>query len=171
MKTLVIGNIVALIGSLLMVYTGLIKKKDKIILWQTIQIGLMIISNLILGGITGAITNIISCIRNILCYKNKLTKIAKTVLIIISIILGIVFCNYGLIGLLPIISTIIYILFMDIQDVVKFKILIIFTMVMWFLYDIYIKSYTSSIFDFMSIITNSFSIYKIISKDKSKEIC
>lgn len=168
MQNIVIGNIIALAGSLLMVYTGLIKKKDKIIFWQTIQIGLMIISNLVLGGITGAITNAISCVRNILCYKNKLTKIAKTVLIIISVIFGILFSNFGLIGLIPIICTIVYILFMDVQDVVKFKVLIIFTMAMWFIYDLYIKSYSSAIFDFMSIITNAFSIYKINKKDKTK---
>lgn len=31
-----------------------------------------VISNIILGGITGAIINALSMLRNILCYKNKL---------------------------------------------------------------------------------------------------
>lgn len=168
MSNLIIGNIIALIGSVLMVFTGLIKKKDKIIFVQTIQIALMVISNFVLGGITGAITNIISCIRNILCYKNKLNKLAKSLIIITSIICAFLFSTSGLISLLPLICTIIYTIFMDIKDVIKFKWLIVFTMVMWLIYDIYIKSYTSSIFDFMSVITNIFSIYKIKKETPTK---
>lgn len=164
MSNLIIGNIIALIGSILMVCTGLIKNKDKIIFVQTIQIALMVISNFVLGGITGAITNIISCIRNILCYKNKLNKLSKSLIIITSIICAILFSTSGLISLLPLICTIIYTLFMDIKDVIKFKWLIIFTMITWLIYDIYIKSYTSSVFDFMSVITNIYSIY-IIKKE------
>ncbi len=164
MSNLIIGNIIALIGSILMVCTGLIKNKNKIIFVQTIQIALMVISNFVLGGITGAITNIISCIRNILCYKNKLNKLSKSLIIITSIICAILFSTSGLISLLPLICTIIYTLFMDIKDVIKFKWLIIFTMITWLIYDIYIKSYTSSVFDFMSVITNIYSIY-IIKKE------
>ena len=48
------------------------KTKEKILYFQTVQIGLSVISNIILGGITGAIINALSLIRNILCYKDKL---------------------------------------------------------------------------------------------------
>ncbi len=113
-----------------MVYSGFLKKKKKILYAQTIQIGLSVLSNLILGGITGAIINALSCIRNILCYKNKLNIIAKIILILFSIILSIMFNNLGVIGLFPVIITVTYILLMNIKDVVKFKWLIIFTMLM-----------------------------------------
>ena len=55
---------------------------------------------------------------------------------------------------------------MNIGDVIKFKILVIFTMILWFVYDIYIKSYSSAVFDFMNIIANIYSIFKIKNKDK-----
>ena len=64
-----IGNIVALVASIIMVYSGYLKQKNKILYAQTMQIGLSVLSNIILGGITGAIINAISCVRNILCYK------------------------------------------------------------------------------------------------------
>ena len=86
MTYIVIGNIIAFLASILMVYTGFIKKKKKIIYVQTIQCGLFVMSNLILGGITGAIINVIGCIRNILCYKNKLGLSSKIILTIISIL-------------------------------------------------------------------------------------
>ena len=104
MNTIVIGNIIALLGSILMTYSGLLKNKQTIIIVQTIQIILFIISNLILGGITGAIINLISCIRNILCYKDKLNKKAQAFILTFATIFSLMFNNLALVGLLPLIS-------------------------------------------------------------------
>lgn len=158
---IIIGNIIALIGSLLMVYSGLVKKKKMIIYIQTVQMLMFVLSNMILGGITGVITNIFGCIRNILCYKNKLNNSKKIILILITIAFSLSFNNLGFIGLLPLISTVTYTLLIDLKDVLKFKILVISTTILWYIYDIYIQSYTSAIFDFMTIITNSIAIYKL----------
>ena len=136
---IIIGNVVALIASLVMVYSGIIKQKKKILYAQTIQIGLYVISDLILGGITGAIINVLSFVRNVLCYKDKLGNKEKIIITILSLTLSISFNNLGIIGLLPLISTVVYLWLMNIKNVVKFKVLIIFTTVLWFIYDIYIK--------------------------------
>ena len=120
-----------------------------------------VISNIILGGITGAIINALSMIRNILCYKNKLGLKEKIIITILAIILTFKFNNLGYIGLLPLISTVSYIWLMNIKDVRKFKLLIIFTMLMWLIYDVVIKSYTSAIFDFMNIIANMLTLLQI----------
>ena len=167
MMNIIIGNIIALIASLLMVYTGTIKEKKKIIYIQTVQIGLFILSNSVLGGITGAIINIVSLVRNILCYKDKLKIKEKVVLVTISTVLSLSFNNLGIIGLLPLIATLSYTLLMDMKDIMKFKILIIFTLVMWGIYDLSIRSYSSAIFDFLNIVTNSIAIYQLqrIKKD------
>lgn len=158
---IIIGNIIALIASILMVYSGVIKQKKKIIYVQTIQIGLLVISNFVLGGFTGAIINALSFIRNILCYKNKLGMKEKVIIIMLSIVLSLIFNNLGIIGLLPLISTITYILLMDTKNVINFKVLTIFTLVLWLIYDINIKSYTSAIFDFMCVIANIIAIFQL----------
>ena len=131
--------------------------------------GLFVLSNIVIGGITGAIINALSCIRNILCYKNKLDLKAKIILILLSTILSLIFNNLGLIGLLPVISTVVYILLMNTKDVVKFKWLSIFTMLMWLVYDLFIKSYTSAIFDFMNIMANIISIIQISLRNNKKD--
>ena len=164
---IIIGNIIALMASIIMVYSGHLKQKKKILYVQTIQIGLSMLSNMVLGGITGAIINAISCVRNILCYKEKLNNTSKIILIVLATILSLYFNNLGIIGLLPLISTITYILLMNIKNVIKFKYLIIFTMILWFFYDLYIKSYTSACFDVMCIITNMGSIIQM-NKQKLK---
>lgn len=161
MVSIIIGNIIALIASILMVYSGMLKQKKKILYFQTVQIGMSVVSNIILGGITGAIINALSMIRNILCYKNKLGLKEKIVITILAIILTFKFNNLGYICLLPLISTISYIWLMNIKNVKKFKLLIAFTMLMWFIYDLIIKSYTSAIFDFMSIIANILTIVQV----------
>lgn len=158
---LVVGNVIALIASILMVYSGILRNKQKILYIQTIQIGLYVISNIILGGITGAIINAISMIRNIICYKELLGKKEKIVIIIFSVLLGLTFNNLGVIGVLPVISTVVYVWLMDTKNVRKFKLLIAFTMLMWLIYDITIKSYTSAIFDFATLIANILTIFTI----------
>lgn len=169
MVPIIIGNIIALIASLLMVYSGIIKQKKKILYIQTIQIGLSVVSNIVLGGIVGAIINALSCIRNILCYKDKLGLKEKIIITILATSLSIVFNNLGVIGILPLISTIVYLWLMNLKDVIKFKILIIFTMVLWLIYDIYIKSYSSAIFDFLNIVANIISIGQLKIKDKKQK--
>ena len=167
MIPIVIGNIIALIASILMVLAGLQKKKKKILFIQIIQIGLSIISNIVLGGYTGAIINALSCVRDILCYKDKMGTKEKIIIIILAIGLSLAFNNLGWIGLLPLVATITYISFMDTKNVVKFKMLIIFSMIMWLAYDLYIKSYTSAVFDFLSIVANIIAILQIkFGKDK-----
>lgn len=164
MIRVIIGNIIALAASLLMVYTGILNNKKKILYFQTMQIGMFVISNIILGGVTGAIINILSMIRNILCYKNKLELKEKVIITILSVVLSLKFNNLGYVGLLPLISTVSYIWLMNIKSIKGFKLLISFTMLMWFIYDIIIKSYTSAIFDFMSIVANMIALFKIKNK-------
>lgn len=161
MIILIIGNIITLTASLLMVYSGILKQKKKILYFQTIQIGLSIISNIVLGGISGAIINAISLVRNILCYKEKLKISEQTIITIFATVLTLTFNNLGIIGLLPLISTITYIWLMNIKNVKKFKLLISFTMLMWLIYDTTIKSYTSALFDGLTIFANLITIFHL----------
>lgn len=161
---LVIGNIIALIGSLVMVYTGILKSKKKILFAQSIQIGLFAISDLILGGISGVVINLINFVRNIICYKNKLGLKEKIFISILSIVLTIYFNNLGFIGYLPLIAGLVYVWLMNTKNVIFFKLLVAFTILLWLIYDFSIKSYTSSIFDLTSIITTFISIIKMKNK-------
>ena len=45
------------------------------------------VSMLLLGGITGAVSNVLSCYRNYLCYKVKLHLVWKTLSITASIVM------------------------------------------------------------------------------------
>ena len=99
--------------------------------------------------------------RNIICYKGKLGTVWKIILTAASIIIPAIFNNLGLIGFLPVISTVVYIWLMNTKNVIHFKLLIIFTAVMWMTYELNIMLYTSAVFNFMTIIANIISIIRI----------
>lgn len=161
MNYILIGNIIALLASLVMICSGLLKNKKQILYVQTIEIMLFTFSNIILGGISGALVNVLNCIRNILCYKNKLNIIAKFIITFLACVLTFSFNNLGFIGLFPLFGSVIYLWLMDLKDIVMFKLLIIFVMILWVVHDLFIKSYSSSFFSVLNIIANVFSIIKI----------
>lgn len=163
---IVIANIIALIASILMVYSGLLKEKRKILFVHSIHIALFVVSNTLLKGISGVIINILSFIRNILCYNNKLNLAVKILLTVITIPVTIYFNNRGIIGLLPLVAALLFLWLMTIKDVKKFKLLMIVTTAMWGIYEFYIQSYTSFVFDILTIAANIISIIKMRKRGK-----
>ena len=155
---IIIGNSFAFLASIVMASSGIVKEKKKILYVQSVQTILFIISNIVLKGISGFIINVISFIRNVLCYKDKLDFKAKIIITILASFLTLCFNNVGIIGLLPLISMVLYLWLMTTKDVIKFKMLIIITMVLWAIYDFRIQSYVSVIFDIITIITNIIDI-------------
>lgn len=159
--SVVIGNIISLLASVLMTYSGYIKSKGKFLIVQIVQMSLSALSNFILGGITGTIINLVNIIRNVLCYKNKLNKYSIILILTLSISLSLYFNNLNFIGLLPLLSTILYTTLMNIKDIKKFKYLTITTMLLWLIYDICIMNYVSALFDLLTIGSNSIAIYQL----------
>lgn len=165
MKTILIGNIITFIGALVMVGIGFIKKRDNIIIAQCMQFSIMGIGNLILGGMTGFITNIVSIVRNLFCLKWPFTAPVKIVFILVQLAISLCFNKMGLIGLLPIISTSIFTWFLDTRNEVLLKTIIIITVAMWVIYDFSLMNISSGIFDIFTMISNVIGIV-IIKKGK-----
>ena len=138
---ILIGNFIALISSIIMICTGFVKNKKKILYVQNIQMLLAALCDMILGSAAGLISNLIGCVRNTLCYREKFGLKEKIIIGLLATIFTIYFNNLGMIGLLPLVSTLIYIIFMNTKSVIKFKILIIASLVLWCIHDFYIKSY------------------------------
>ena len=57
---LLIANILGLISALILVYTGAIKEKNKVLKYQVAQVSFSSLCDLILGGIPSVIINILS---------------------------------------------------------------------------------------------------------------
>ncbi|MBR2334990.1 MAG: YgjV family protein [Clostridia bacterium] len=167
--TVIIANVIDFLAAIIQVGTGSIKKKTKILVAQIIQMLMQGISMLLLGGITGAINNVLSCFRNFICYKERLTTFWKAILIAASVLMTILFNEQGLLGIIPTAVCTVYIIFMDVKDPVKFKILVTITFVPWMFYHFILKSYVGAIFDIASIITSTITLCVMIKKNKSAD--
>ena len=86
-----IANIVGLVGALLMVLMGCLKKKKDVLLAQNAQLVLLGISNVMMGGYIGAIVNVIAIFRNILCSKGKLNLFWVIIITMVTIVMGVLF--------------------------------------------------------------------------------
>ena len=165
--SVIIANIIDFVAAMVQVGSGAIKKKTKILVVQIIQLLMQAVSMLLLGGVTGAVSNVLSCFRNYLCYKEKLNLVWKIVLIAASIAMTIALNDQGFLGIIPAAVCTVYIIFMDIKDPVKFKLLVTLFFVPWMFYHFILKSYTGAIFDAATVVTNSITLVEMI-KEKKK---
>jgi len=161
MIQIVIANIIDFVASMVQIYSGTVKEKGKILILQIVQLGMQTVSMVLLGAIPGAISNVLSCVRNYLCYKNIFTWPIKIILIALSLVLTVPFNNQGLLGYLPFAVCTIYVLFMDIKDPIKFKVLVTLTFVPWIFYFFIIKSYTGAFFAATTVVTNVWTLGKM----------
>ena len=162
-----IANVIDFIAAFIQVGSGAIKQKVKILVVQIIQLLMQAVSMLLLGGVTGAVSNILSCYRNYLCYKEKLNGFWKAILIAASVVMTILLNEQGILGIIPAAVCTIYIIFMDIKDPVKFKLLVTLSFVPWMFYHFAIKSYVGAIFDAATVLTNGITLYSMIKKQRS----
>lgn len=162
----IIANVIDFFAALLQVASGSIKKKSRILMVQNLQMMLQAVSMLLLGGVTGAVSNVLSCYRNYLCYKDKLSSFWKAVLIAASLVMTILFNTQGWLGVVPFVVCTVYILLMDMKDPIKFKILVMLSFVPWMIYHFILKSYVGALFDAATIVTNVFTLRAMI-KEKN----
>lgn len=162
----ILGNVVSLVASLIMVSIGYIKSREKTVFWQTIQIALNALSCFLLDAYVGCIINVLSIPRNILAYKGKLRWFVKLIIMTATLALSIRFNEKGVIGYLPLISTVSYIWLMDKLDDKYFKMLSIFTLIWWSIHDLYVQSYVGFLFDVGAAVTTAIAIARITRDEK-----
>lgn len=168
MTNIIVANIIDFIGAMIQIGSGAFKKKDKILIAQIVQLAVQSVSLLILGGITGFISNIISCFRNYVCYKGWMNTPFKIVFLAASAILTGLFNKQGWFGWIPFAVCAVYIIFMDIKDPIRFKLLVTLTFIPWVFYYFVLKSYTGSFFAAATVITNTIALRQMVREDRKK---
>ena len=165
--SVLIANAIDLVAAVIQVGSGSIKQKSRILMAQIVQLLLQGVSMLLLGGITGAISNVLSCFRNYLCYKDKLSVCWKAALIAASIAMTVLFNDQGLIGMLPAAVCTVFIIFMDVKDPVKFKLLVTLSFLPWMVYHLILGSYVGAAVDAATILTNTVTLFAMSKKHKA----
>ena len=162
MNVILIANIFGFVGASLMAGIGLLKKKQQLLLVQCVQFLIMGIANLLLGGITGFISNIASIARNLFCLKWEYTTLWKIVFIVVHILLSAGANNLGLLGWFPVVSAVLFTWFLDLKNEVHLKIVIIIAQMLWIFYDFNLKNYVTFVFGIITVISNLLGIWMIL---------
>lgn len=163
-KVLILGNVISLVGSIVMVCIGLIKNRNRILLAQNLQFLLMAFGNLILGGISGFIANLVSIFRNLFCLKVEYTNAWKAFFVVLQTGISLVtmyFSGFHWKEILPILSTILYTCSLGSEDAVFLKKIMIICTAMWVIYDLVNINLTAFVFDLLTITTTAVSIYRM----------
>ena len=162
MNTIVLGNAICFAGSIIMMLMGLIKNKKRFLTVQCFFNAIFALGNYILGGFSGFIANIVTMMRNIFCLKFKMTVWSKLVFIALQIGLTLASGSTGIIMWLPIIAACIFTWFMDSDNMVLLKIIIIASQLMWAVFDFSISNFATLPFDIAAAVTNSISLVSIL---------
>lgn len=161
MNTFVIGNAVSMIGCLIMVAIGLLKKKSHILIAQSVQCCFMGCGNLILGGVSGFICNIVTIIRNLVFVKFPVTTRLKVFFIGLQLLLSAGSLSGNLVTWLPLVSAALFTWFLDTKSTAKLKLVILATQVMWLIYDLYYRNYVAAAFDVMTMVSNLVGFFMV----------
>ena len=164
MNTLFFGNGFSLIGCLIMVAIGFLKKKQQILIAQSVQCLFMGVGNLVLGGVSGFICNIVTILRNLVFIKFRNTTFLKIFFILLQFALSIGTLRAGLISWLPLIAAALFTWCMDTKSAAKLKICILCTQVLWLIYDLHYRNYVASAFDVMTMASNVIGLYMVSRK-------
>lgn len=163
------ANIIDFLAAILQVGSGSIKQKSKILMVQILQLLMQAVSMLLLGGVTGAVSNVLSCYRNYLCYKEKLTPFWKALLIAASILMTVFLNNQGWLGIIPAAVCTVYILLMNLRDPVQFKLLVTLSFVPWLVYHFLLGSFVGAIFDALTIASNGVTLWAMLKEKKNSK--
>ena len=154
MNTLILGNMISGIGCLIMVLIGLLRKKSHILIAQSVQCGFMGFGNLILGGTSGFIANMVTILRNLVFVKCRSSTALKLFFIALQVLLSLGSLGGGLVCWLPILAAALFTWFLDLEDPARLKLVILTTQVMWLIYDLHYRNYVATAFDVMTICSN-----------------
>jgi hypothetical protein len=148
MTYLIIGNIFSFLSALCIAVSVIKKSKNDLIWWQILDIVFCILSNIALYTYAALTTNLIALIRNILAYKNKLTKNLTFILLILCIIVGFWANNRGIIGFFPIIASASYTVFIyTTKNEQQMRWALVSNLLLWLVHDTYVQAYPSAITD------------------------
>ncbi|MCR4998757.1 MAG: YgjV family protein [Lachnospiraceae bacterium] len=171
MSILLIGNAFALVGAILMIVTGFLKTKKQILGVQIVQFTLMGIGNFLLGGISGAVSNAVGILRNVVGFKKEFTLPYKLFFVAIQAVLTLVFYQAGL-GILawfPFFATVMFTWCMDSLDERVLKAAIIGGELLWAFYDFHFMNYASLTCDIFTIVSNTVGIFLVLRRKPEPE--
>ncbi len=164
---LLLGNLAAFVGCTIMVLTGLIKEKKKVLVGQCVQFSFMALGNILLGAVSGCVSNVIGFFRNLVFARTSGSRGLKIVFIVVQLILTWLTWNGSAMECLPILATVAFTWCLDTKSDILFKGVNGGGQILWAIYDFYYCNYAGFAFDILSVVSNLIGII-LIRRDRKK---
>ena len=158
---LIIGNIFSLLSAICIAVSVVKKSKKDLMYWQIGDTFFGIIANIALFAYAALVISIVCFIRNILSYKNKLSKNITIILLTVSVIVGLYANNLAFIGLLPIIASASYTICIYLtKNEQQMRWSLSVNLLLWFVHNVYVQAYPSAIANIVLCIWTFMQIFK-----------
>lgn len=148
----VIANVIQLVSAAVEFVSNTLKRRRTTIKLQIVSRVLDTTSDFLLQGFSGMVVDAADAIRNILNYRDQLTPRRQFLLVMATVALIPFVNNLGIIGLLPLLSTVFFTCTARTRDPYKFKLINALNFLPWVVYDFTIDAYVSMAGDIFSII-------------------
>jgi len=144
----ILGNVFSLIAAICLAVSVFRKTTTKLLLWQVAEVVFCILSNVALMTFSALTTNFIALVRDLLAYKNKLTRKITWILLCLCIVFGLIANNRGWVGLFPMMASMVYTIFLyATRNEQQIRFGLILNLMLWFVHDFYVGAYPSAFMD------------------------
>lgn len=154
---LIIGNLATLLAMGSNAISSTRKTANGVLWMQNVSQLIYCFSAFVLKGYSAAVQNAVSILRNLAAIANIRSKVLEWVLVVTGVVLGVVFNNRGLIGLLPVLGNLQYTIaifrWKDKERILKLSFLI--SVASFVLFNFVIRNYVGVCCDLFVIITTS----------------
>lgn len=147
MNRILLGNLISFLASLALTAGCLMKDPKKVYVMQVTENLILVASSVCFGSWSGISTLLVSTVRNILLVKGHFEKRMMYLFIVLVTVCGLAVNNKGVIGLLPVLATVILtVCNYYAREIVAIKWSLFVNLVLW-------AAYFFMIFDVISGIT------------------
>lgn len=174
MKTTILAQMFGLLGALSLLLSSWQTSKKKALVYISLDSLFYIIQYALLGAYSGLFSNIVSFIRTLTFYfkdQNKFIQNKITIFLIAIAYLLVGILTYdGITSIFPVVVSILYTLSLWQDDVKIIRYSTALLVLGWFIYNISVGAYSSSIVEFILLVSSLISIIKLdIIKDARRK--
>ena len=166
---LITGNVVSLIGCIIMIAIGFIKKKKSILLAQTGQFAVQGLGHLLLGAYSAVLCCGISILRiGVFTRFKKVPAWLKLSFLAFQTVLTYLLGAHTFFDWVPVLSMILYTWYFDTEDAILFKLVNLAGLMLWVFHDFHYRNYASVTFDLLTVVS-TISGMIMVAKDRRKK--
>lgn len=161
MAVLITGNILSLLSSVCILISVTVKSKKSFIKWEIFNIIFYILACVALSAYAALVSMFIALIRDVLAYKDYLTKFITFILCLLIVIAGVWVNNRGLIGVLPIVAITGYTISIYLtKNEQQLRYAMVVNMLLWLVHNLFIKAYPSAVLNIVICFWTALNIIK-----------